>query len=272
MSMVNEVLEDSLIRDLLEDAVDPTQHGGIAGSSARLEAATPVICAVSSLASLQALAIVLQQQMVCASHIARPFAYRAHDSGTMLGSRTSLSPSQLSPVVGSSLNYDLQVAQSSALAANRVSQSLLGSLLRSAEQTIGFSKDRSAPDVAMALIATIVKASQWVYAAEFQQTASSSSHLNSKQGVSGLSLQQHLRSRKADAGSTVRAGVLAGRGSDIFSMAVRSAAACTHQQCGASSTADPDKAERTDAEMHSSSPLPAYPLHELRVKPTSKDA
>ena len=45
--MVNMVLEDSLIRDLLEDAVDPTQHGGLAGSSARLQAATPVLSVVS---------------------------------------------------------------------------------------------------------------------------------------------------------------------------------------------------------------------------------
>ncbi len=47
MSMVNMVLEDSLARDLLEDAVDPTQHGGLAGSSVRLEAATPVLSVVS---------------------------------------------------------------------------------------------------------------------------------------------------------------------------------------------------------------------------------
>ena len=52
MSMVNLVLEDSLVRDLLEDAVDLTQHGGLAGSSARLEAATPVISVVSPMAFL----------------------------------------------------------------------------------------------------------------------------------------------------------------------------------------------------------------------------
>ena len=52
--MVNMALEDSLVRDLLEDAVDPAQHGGLAGSAARLEAATPVISVVSPLASLLA--------------------------------------------------------------------------------------------------------------------------------------------------------------------------------------------------------------------------
>ena len=56
LSLVNTVLEDSLIRDLLEDAVDPAQHGGLAGSSARLGAATPVISAVSPLAFLHAAA------------------------------------------------------------------------------------------------------------------------------------------------------------------------------------------------------------------------
>ena len=89
--MVNEVLEDSLIRDLLEDAVDPTQHGGLAGSSARLEAATPVICAVSSLASSpHALVLVLRQRMVCANCVARPCPHRVHDPVTIAGFRTSL--------------------------------------------------------------------------------------------------------------------------------------------------------------------------------------
>ena len=53
---MNMALEDSLVRDLLEDAVDPAQHGGLAGSAARLEAATPVISVVSPSASLHACA------------------------------------------------------------------------------------------------------------------------------------------------------------------------------------------------------------------------
>jgi hypothetical protein len=52
LSLVDLVSEDSLVRDLLEDAIDPTQHGGPAGSAARLEAATPIIAAVSSLNTL----------------------------------------------------------------------------------------------------------------------------------------------------------------------------------------------------------------------------
>ena len=47
--MVDMVLEDSLIRDLLEDAVDPAQRGGLAGSAMRLKAATPVLASVSPL-------------------------------------------------------------------------------------------------------------------------------------------------------------------------------------------------------------------------------
>lgn len=54
--MVNMALEDSLVRDLLEDAVDPAQYGGLAGSAVRLETATPVISVVSPLASLLACA------------------------------------------------------------------------------------------------------------------------------------------------------------------------------------------------------------------------
>ena len=49
MTMVDLVLEDSLIRDLLDDAVDPAQRGGLAGSAMRLEAATPVLACVSPL-------------------------------------------------------------------------------------------------------------------------------------------------------------------------------------------------------------------------------
>ena len=47
--MVDVVLEDSLIRDLLEDAADPAQRGGLAGSAMRLKAATPVLASVSPL-------------------------------------------------------------------------------------------------------------------------------------------------------------------------------------------------------------------------------
>ena len=49
MAMVDMVLEDSLIRDLLEDAVDPAQRGGLDGSAMRLKAATPVLASVSPL-------------------------------------------------------------------------------------------------------------------------------------------------------------------------------------------------------------------------------
>lgn len=49
MGLVDLVSEDSLVRDLLEDAIDPAQRGGPGGSAARLEAATPVIAAVSPL-------------------------------------------------------------------------------------------------------------------------------------------------------------------------------------------------------------------------------
>ena len=49
MTMVDMVLEDSLIRDLLEDAVDPAQRGGLTGSAMRLKAATPVLASVSPL-------------------------------------------------------------------------------------------------------------------------------------------------------------------------------------------------------------------------------
>ena len=52
MSLVDLVSEDSLVRDLLEDAIDPTQHGGPAGSAGRLQAATPIIAAVSPLNTL----------------------------------------------------------------------------------------------------------------------------------------------------------------------------------------------------------------------------
>ena len=45
--MVDLVLEDSLIRDLLDDAIDPAQQGSLAGSALRLKAATPVLATVS---------------------------------------------------------------------------------------------------------------------------------------------------------------------------------------------------------------------------------
>lgn len=67
LSMVDTVLEDSLVRDLLEDAVDPAQHGGLAGSAARLEAATPVIAAVSSLLLVHALIKILSATRKCAA-------------------------------------------------------------------------------------------------------------------------------------------------------------------------------------------------------------
>ncbi len=67
LSMVDMVLKDSLVRDLLEDAVDPAQHGGLAGSAARLEAATPVIAAVSFLLLVHALMEILAARRNCSA-------------------------------------------------------------------------------------------------------------------------------------------------------------------------------------------------------------
>ena len=166
----------------------------------------------------------------------------------------------------------LQVAQSSSQAANRVSQSLLGSLVRSAEQSVR--SDRSAADFAMALIFVIVKASQRVYAREHQHTARSSSYQEPKQGVSSLSLQQDAHSHgaaevgsAAPPGGTAPDGVLAGRGSDIFALAIHSAAACTQQHCGTSSITEEQGAAAEHADTQSSSALPGYPMHELKVGP-----
>ena len=88
----------------------------------------------------------------------------------------------------------LQVAQSSTQAADRISQSLLGSLVRSAEQSVGTCSYRSAADFAMALMSVIVKASKRMYAREHQQAASSGLCQEPKQGVSSLSLQQDAQS------------------------------------------------------------------------------
>lgn len=132
--------------------------------------------------------------------------------------------------------------------------------------------NRSATDFAMALIATIVQASQRVYADEYVQTARTNLYPDSKQGVSSLSLQQHPQSHGAaeagstpPPGSTPPAGILAGKGPDIFALAVHSAAACTEQQHGASSTAGPGETATESAETHCSSAPSAYPTHELEV-------
>ncbi len=47
MQLVDLVLDDGIIRDLLDDVADAGQRGGFPGASARAHAAAPVLAAVS---------------------------------------------------------------------------------------------------------------------------------------------------------------------------------------------------------------------------------
>ena len=80
--MADMILGDSLVRDLLEDAVDPGQHGGLAGSAARLEAATPVLAAVSPLTCLcclyMAFLLGCKRYSVVVSHVMLSITWLCH--------------------------------------------------------------------------------------------------------------------------------------------------------------------------------------------------
>jgi len=162
------------------------------------------------------------------------------------------------------------VAESSTQAADRVSQSLLGSLMKSTAQSLGPGSDHSATDYSMALMATLVKASQKVYADEYHRATSKSPQHGSERGVNGLSLQSGSQTHSAaEAGSSAQSTVLAGKGSDLFDLAVRSATLCTQQQSGASSAAGLGETAGDAGHNLSSTPSVAYPKHELQVKITS---
>lgn len=47
MQLVDLVLDDGIMRDLLDDVADAGQRGGFAGASRRSQAALPVLAAVS---------------------------------------------------------------------------------------------------------------------------------------------------------------------------------------------------------------------------------
>jgi hypothetical protein len=165
----------------------------------------------------------------------------------------------------------LQVARSSKQAADRVSQKLLGPLMRSATQGISGNSDRSATEFSMALICTFVEACQEVYAEAYQQAASRTAHTDTERGIDGLSLDFRAQDTPATVSPCAgTAGVLAGRGADLVSLAVRSAAACAQPNATASAVSPADQGLQ-DVKAHSSSsgiecrPQLAYPTHEFQV-------
>ena len=156
------------------------------------------------------------------------------------------------------------MAGSSRQATDRVGLALLGSLMKSAERSLVITSDRSAIDCSLAVISTIVRASQEVYASG--QNVRRPEDVP-QQGVHDLTVHSSSPSTAA-----ARAGAqpLAGRGPKLFDIAMRSAAACTLQQGSMSSTGPEDMAPG-DTEMHGSSNglqhslPPSYPMHELEV-------
>ena len=163
------------------------------------------------------------------------------------------------------------MARSSKQAADRVSQELLGPLTRSAYQGISGNSDRSATGFSMALICTLVEACQEVYAEAYQQAAGRTPHTSTEQGMNGLSLDLRTQDTPATVSASAEtAGVLAGRGADLVSLAARSAAACTQPNNTASAGALTAQRPQ-DGRAHSSSngiessPHLAYPAHEIEV-------
>ena len=141
---------------------------------------------------------------------------------------------------------------------------LLGSLMKSAERSLSASSDRSATNCSLAVISTIVSASQDVYASSQDECRPEDVP---QEGVHDL--PAHTNSPSAAAAQT-RTQKLAGRGPELFDIAMRSAAACAQQQGSMSSTGPKDLVPG-DTEMHGSSNglqhslSPSYPMHELEV-------
>ena len=167
----------------------------------------------------------------------------------------------------------LQVAKSSAQASDRVSHSLLGSLMKSAELSLSAGSDRSAVDFSMAIMSTIVKASQAAHAAEFHASAITLPHNDSRPRVEHLSLQSSPQEiSSAGTEHSQAPGILAGKGPELLHLAERSAASCTEQHASMSNLASREVKSGV-AELQSSSndqeehPSLVYPLHELEVRP-----
>ena len=163
-----------------------------------------------------------------------------------------------------SRGHVLQVAGSSRQAADRVGVALLGSLMKSAEHSLSPSSDRSATDCSLAVISTIVRASQEVYASGQDERRPEDVP---QQGVHDLTVHSGSPSTAAAGAGTQP---LAGRGPELLDIALRSATACTQQHRGVSSTGPEDMAPG-DMERHGSSNglqhslPPTYPMHELEA-------
>ena len=158
----------------------------------------------------------------------------------------------------------MQVARSSRQAADRVGLVLLSCLIKSTERSLSASSGRSAADCSLAIICTIVSASQEVYASGQDECRPEDVP---QQGVHHHPVHTKLPSTAAAWTGTQP---LAGRGHELLDIAVRSAAACAQQQ-GSMSSTGPDDWAQGDAEMHGSgnglqqSLSPSYPMHELEV-------
>ena len=152
------------------------------------------------------------------------------------------------------------MARSSRQAADRVGLALLGSLMNSAEHSLRASSDRNATDCSLAIISTIVGASQEAYA--LSQNRPQPQDLP-QQGIH--SLTTHGSSASTAAPQT-GAQPLAGSGPELLDMAMRSAAACAQQQ-GSMSSSKPKDLMPGNTEMHSSSYglFSSYPRHQLEV-------
>ena len=157
------------------------------------------------------------------------------------------------------------MARSSRQAADRLGLALLGRLMKSAERSLSASSVRSATDCSLAIISTIVSASQVVYASGQDGCR--------PEDVPQQGVHDHPAHTNSPSTAAAWTGTqpLAGRGPKLFKLAMRSAAACAQQQ-GSMSSTGPQDLVPGDTGMHGGgdglqhSLSSSYPMHELQVR------